>query len=86
MKLRVLAAFLTAGLACAFAQSTGGATYTQLTTISPGGPAPTNTFEAPPVPTETTPAVAPNTGSYLLNGSFEITDTPVIRTFNWTIG
>jgi hypothetical protein len=87
MKPGIWAALLTNILAFASAQSSssGAATYTPITTVIPGGPAPTNTFEAPPAPTQTTPAVPPGTGSYQLNRTFEITNTPVTRIYNWTI-
>jgi hypothetical protein len=85
--LHIWAALLPTILGFASAQNggNGGATYSQVTTISVAGPGPTPTIEGPPAPTQTTVAAAPNAGSYRLNSSFEITDTPVTRTFDWTI-
>ncbi|KIM76075.1 multicopper oxidase [Piloderma croceum F 1598] len=85
--IHIWAALLPTILAFASAQNSGngGATYSQVTTVSVAGPGPTPTIEGPPVPTQTTVAVAPNARSYHLNSSFEITDKPVTRTFNWTI-
>jgi hypothetical protein len=87
MKLRVWAVLLPTIISFACAQGGGGgpASYSAVTTVTPGGNRPTNTFEPPPLPTQTTPAAPPNSGSYKLNSSFKITDTPVTRTFNWTI-
>jgi len=85
--LHIWVALLPAILIFASAQinGNGGAIYSQVTTISAGGPRPTPTIEGLPAPTQTTVAVAPKAGSYQLNSSFEITNTPVTRTFNWTI-
>jgi hypothetical protein len=85
--LHIWAALLPTILAFASAQNNGngGATYSQVTTVSVAGPGPTPTIEGPPVPTQTTVAVAPNARSYQLNSSFEITDKSVTRTFHWTI-
>jgi hypothetical protein len=87
MKLHVLAALLPMGLAFVSAKSNGVGTvsYVPVTTISSGGLNPSITNEAPPLPTETTPAAFPNANSYTLNSSFEITATPVTRTYHWTI-
>jgi FtsP/CotA-like multicopper oxidase with cupredoxin domain len=88
MKHQIWAALLPVGLAFAAAQSIGpGASYIPVITVSPGGPVsgPTNTYEAPPVPTQAIPAARPAPNSYWLNSSFEITDKPVTRTFDWTI-
>jgi hypothetical protein len=75
------------GLGFAGAQNggSGSASYLPVVTVKPEGSGPTPTFEDPPVPTQTTLAVPPNANSYQLNSSFEITDTPVTRTFNWNI-
>jgi hypothetical protein len=87
MKRQIWTTLLSLSLTFVSGQSNGagGASYTPLTTISLDGPGPTNTNEAPPIPTQTTPAVPANAASYKLNSSFEITDTPVTRTFDWTI-
>ena len=81
----ILAAFLPIIHTLVSAQNKGGGTYTPVHTVGSAGPRPTPTFEGPPVPTQTTPAIPPGTGSYQLNKSFEITNTPVTRTYNWTI-
>jgi hypothetical protein len=87
MKLQIRAAILSTTLAFASAKrsSSGGATYAPVTTVTLSGSAPTGTNAPPPVPTQTTPAVFADSASYQLNSSFEITDTPVTRTFDWTI-
>jgi hypothetical protein len=87
MNLFIWAALVPNILAFVSAQSNGddGATYAPVTTVSVGGYGPTPTNEGPLLPSQTTPAVSPNAGSYKLNSSFEITDTPVTRTFNWII-
>ncbi|KIM72419.1 multicopper oxidase [Piloderma croceum F 1598] len=85
--LHIWAALLPTILAFASAQNNGkgGATYSQVTTVSVAGLGPTPTIEDSPVPTQTTVAVAPNARSYQLNSSFEIADKPAARTFDWTI-
>lgn len=62
-----------------------GASYIPVVTVHPGGHRPTNTYEAPPVPTGAILATHPAPNSYRLYRSFKITDKPVTRTFNWTI-
>ena len=87
MKIKIWTALLPMGLAFAGAKGsgTGKGSYIPVTTISRGVQGPTNTIEAPPVPTQAKPAVFPNANSYQLNSSFEITDKPVTRTYHWTI-
>jgi hypothetical protein len=88
MKLHVLVALLPMGLAFVSAKSNGvgrSVSYVPITTISSGGPGPSITNEAPPLPTQITPAAFPSANSYTLNSSFEITATPVTRTYHWTI-
>jgi hypothetical protein len=87
MYLQIWAAVLPTILAFASARrnNVGVGSYTHATTVTAGGPGPSVTVDGPPVPTVTTVAVTPNTGSYQLNSSFEITDTAVTRTFDWTI-
>lgn len=87
MKHQIWAALLPMRFAFAAAQNSGmgGASYIPVSTFQPGGPRPTPTIEGPPVPTQGIPAALPATNSYQLNSSFEITDKPVTRTFDWTI-
>ena len=87
MKLQILATLLSLSLTFVSGKSDGkgGATYAPQTTINHDRPIPTRINEAPPIPTQTTPAVPVNAASYKLNCSFEITDKPVTRTFDWTI-
>ena len=87
MKLQIWTTLLSLSLTFVSGESDGkgGATYAPQTTITHDRPGPTQINEAPPIPTQTTPAVPVNAASYKLNSSFEITDKPVTRTFDWTI-
>ncbi|KIM77718.1 multicopper oxidase [Piloderma croceum F 1598] len=87
MKLQFFAAIFPISFILASAQSTsyGSASYTEITTVSQKGPTPTVVFGGPAMPTASTPAIPPNVASYQLNSSFEITNKPVTRIFNWTI-
>jgi hypothetical protein len=88
MKLKIFAAVFPTSFILASARSTtsyGSASYTEITTVSQKGPTPTVAYGGPVIPTASTPAMPPNMASYQLNSSFEITNKPVTRTFNWNI-
>ena len=85
MKLHIWAA-LSIALASARSGNASFVSYTPQTTIAGGGPRPSNTLPVPPAPTNKVPSVPPSSNSYKLNSSFEISATPVTRTYNWTIG
>jgi hypothetical protein len=79
MKVQILAAFLPISFCLATPGAVGRAPM-PIVAARDLGPA-----EANPLPKKATYAHPPSPGSYQLKKSFEITDTPVTRTFDWVI-
>jgi hypothetical protein len=82
MKVQILAAFLPISFCLATPGAVGRAPMPAVAARDLG---PAAVAEANPLPKKATYAYPPSPGSYQLKKSFEITDTPVTRTFDWVI-